>query len=215
MGGAEDHQEAQEFKNIMKEMQSGGYVKRIKQVKGEDGEYVNKEFELFGYPCLTYTNVPGYEYEPQEMSRSIFYQPRVDNDLAVSRMRAICRQKNTKSAKIIQEYHDRIPNIQRMVLALRDRMEKIDIENPYTSFIEDFLNGSKFLKRDVDKYDGILRVITAINGYNRELIDNTLFTTKNDIRYFIRLLQNYQESINKNLSPPAEKTLKDLRNPLS
>ena len=43
MGGDFDHDEAEEFKNIMKELQSDGYVKRVKMVKGPGGEQIPKE----------------------------------------------------------------------------------------------------------------------------------------------------------------------------
>lgn len=211
MGGSSDHEEAEEFKNIMKEMQSDGYVKRIKMVKGEDGEQVPKEFELFGTPCITYTNVPGHTFDDQEMSRSIMITPRDDNNKAVGMFKHLARSKQNRSAQNIQGYKEKIPIIQSMVLALRNRMEGVEIYNPYASFMEHFLAETKYFKRDVDKYDGILRVITALNGYNREIIDNTMFTTKEDIYYFLDLLSRYHESIATNLSPAAADVLTILR----
>ena len=215
LGGSSDHEEAEEFKNIMKEMQSDGYVKRIKMVKGEDGEQIPKEFELYGNPCITFTSVPGHDFDDQEMSRSIMITPRDDNNMAVGKYKHLARSKNNRSARNIQEYKDKVPTIQNMVLALRDRMDGVEIYNPYASFMDHFLAKTKYFKRDVDKYDGILRVITALNGYHRNMYEDsfgkTLFTTKNDIYYFLDLLSRYHESIATNLSPAAADVLTILR----
>ncbi len=215
MGGKNDHEEAQAFKNAMKELQSDGKLKRIKQVKDEEGNFINREYELFGYPCITYTNVPGFTPDGQELSRSIILTPRTDNDEAFVYFKRIMMQKGTPNALAIEKVQESIPVIQRMVLALRERMKDITIYNPYWSFLEKFLGRTKYLKRDIDKYDGILRAITAINGYNRDLVDvngyKTLFTTKEDIKLFIDLLSRYHESITLNLSPGASDILDEMR----
>jgi len=211
MGGAADHEEAEKFKNLIKELQTDGEVKRVKQVKGEDGEWDNKFFELYGYPCLTYTNVPGHEFDGQELSRSIMVSPRSDNDRAVSAMKHLYSMKSGPSFENIQFFRGRIPIIRDMVIALRQRMQHTEIINPYHEFINAFLNKSKFFKRDFDKYNGILRVITAINGYNRELINEVLFTTVEDIVLFLELLERYHESITANLSPNAADIIREMR----
>jgi len=81
---------------------------------------------------------------------------------------------------------------------------KIEIENPYHSFIEEFLSSSKFFKRDIDKYNGILKVITALNGFNREPFMGRIFTNKADIIIFLDIVEQYRKSITMNLSRGAE-----------
>jgi len=211
MGGASDHEEAEAFKNLIKELQTDGEVKRVKMVKGDDGEQAPKWFELYGFPCLTYTNVPGHDFDGQELSRSVMISPRSDNDKAVSVMKHLYSMKSGKSFENIQYFKDRIPVIRNMVIALRQRMQHTEIINPYHQFIDTFLGRSKFFKRDFDKYNGILRVITAINGYNRDLINGVLFTTVEDIMLFLELLERYHESITANLSPNAADIIREMR----
>lgn len=215
MGGIKDHEEAENFKNAMKEMQTDGYLARIKQVPKPDGGYENQKYELKGYPCITYTSVPGHDFDDQEQSRSIFLTPRDDNRKSYRFFKQLNKQKGTPSAKLIEEHQESIPIIKKMVLALRHRMENVNIYNPYWGFIDTFLDKTKYFKRDLDKYDGILRVITCINGYNRKLHEHdgykTLFTTKEDITIFTDLLERYYESININLSPGASDILDILR----
>lgn len=211
MGGASDHEEADKFKNLIKEMQTDGQVKRIKQSKNAEGEWENKWFELYGHPCLTYTNVPGHDFDGQELSRSVMLSPRSDNDRAVAAMKHLYSMKSGPTADNIKYFRDRIPVIRKMVIALRQRMQHTEIINPYHEFMNSFLNNSKFFKRDFDKYNGILRVITAINGYNRELVNGVLFTTVEDIMLFLELLERYHESITANLSPNAADLIKEMR----
>lgn len=210
MGGDKDHEEAQLFKNLMKELQSDGQAKRIKMIDGPEGPEP-KWYILQGYPCLTYTTVPGYQFEDQEMSRSIMLSPRQDNDEAVSIYKHLKQMKRGPTKDNLDYFEGRLPVIKNMVLALKQRMEYVEIINPYRQFIRDYLNKTKFFKRDFDKYNGILKVITAINGYNRQLIDNVLFTTVDDIMIFVDILARYHESITANLSPNAADILKELR----
>lgn len=214
MGGDFDHEEAEEFKNIMKELQSDGYVKRVKMVKGPGGEQIPKEYILYGHPILTYTNVPGHKYDDQEMSRSIILRPRKDHKNAFMIFKRLNKQKGTDSSGLIKNHRDMIPIIQNMVRALKFRMEEVTIYNPYWSFMEEYLSNSKYIFRDTDKYDAILRVITAINGYNRKIHDvngqKTLFTSREDIGFFLELLDQYHKSIVSNISPGAMDLLENL-----
>jgi predicted transcriptional regulator len=98
-----------------------------------------------------------------------------------------------------------------MVLALKEKMNDVEIVNPYRQFIRDFLSKTKYFKRDFDKYNGILKIITVLNGYNRPVHDGFIFTTKEDIAIFLELLERYHESITSNLSPNAMDILGILR----
>jgi len=212
MGGTKDHEEAEKFKNAIKELQTDGKIKRIIQVKDDSGNWTPQEFVLLGFPCLTYTTVPGYDFDGQELSRSVMFEPRNDNNKAVSIFTSLNDIESGPTAKNIQERRDKIPLIQNMVLSLKHRVKDVKIWNPYNSFMDKFLGESKYFKRDIKKYTGILKVITALNGYNRKQINDTILTTKEDIYFFLDLLSSYQEAIVTNLSPPAVNVLNELRN---
>lgn len=215
MGGKDDHKEAQEFKNAMKEMQSDGFMARVKREQCADGSWENKVYELHGFPCLTYTNVPGYLMDDQEMSRSIMLTPRDDNTEAVSVYKQIRDLKGTPSEQNLLKHESNKPLIKRMIKALRARLDEVNIVNPYGTVVDKFLDKSKYVKRDSTKYNGIIKVITAINGYKREIIEHdgnrTLMTTKEDIYIFLDILERYHESIASNLSPGAGDVLQDIR----
>ena len=111
--------------------------------------------------------------------------------------------KGTPTEALLKVKQAKILDIKKMLIALRRNMEFTNIYNPYNDFMDKYLGQSKYFKRDVDKYDGILRIITAINGYKRETVNDTLLTTKEDIVMFIDILERYHQSITSNLSPGA------------
>lgn len=218
MGEKSDHEEAEFFKKAMKELQTDGDkggITRIKQVPSKDGGFENQEYHLYGRPCLTYTNVPNYQQGDQELSRGLLLRPRKDHERAFMIFKRLNKQKNTPSANFIKTHIDKQEIVRNMVEAIRDRLKTVAIYNPYWSFMEEYLGKSKYLFRDSDKYDGILRVITAINGYNRKIFDidgqKTLFTTREDISFFLELLEQYHQSIVSNLAPGASELLNDLK----
>lgn len=101
-----------------------------------------------------------------------------------------------------------------MVLGLRYKFKDINIVNPYSESILNLIGESEYYKRDYDKYNSILKVITAFNSANREVHDingeKVIFTTPQDLQYFITLLKPYVESITHNLSKKAAELLNDI-----
>lgn len=79
MGGSNDHEFMEESKNLMKELQSDGFLNKPLNISDGEGGWDVKDLELVGRPCLTYTTVPNHYFDDQEMSRSIFITPRMDN----------------------------------------------------------------------------------------------------------------------------------------
>lgn len=103
-----------------------------------------------------------------------------------------------------------------MLLHLKEVFENIVIINPYVYFVINFLKDSAFYKRDFDKFNGILKTITALNYYNHEVYEvdgkKVILTNIADVQEFMSLLKPYKESISANLSPKAVEVLNDIRN---
>ena len=103
-----------------------------------------------------------------------------------------------------------------MLLHLKEVFKDITVINPYVYFVINFLKNSAFYKRDFDKFNGILKTITAMNYYNHEVheIDGKkiILTNIADVQQFMSLLKPYKESISANLAPKAVEVLNDIRN---
>ena len=216
MGGSSDHDFMQESKNLMKELQSDGYLNKPLSVLDSDGNWTVQDLELIGRPCLTYTTVPNHDFDEQEMSRSIFITPRMDNQNIFNRRNSALEFKHGVTYRTLKKYEKELELVPYMLMHLREVLYGVDIINPYVNIVIDFLKQSNFYKRDFDKFNGLLKTITALNYYNHEIIEvdgsKLLLTTIADVQLFMSLLKPYRESISANLSPKAVEVLNDYRN---
>ena len=213
MGGSSDQDEVEETKNLLKELQTDGHLVRPITIK-VDGEFEVVDLVLKGFPCLTYTTVPNYDFDSQELSRSFIFTPRTDNRKIFNAQKSCLELKGSKTEQIYQSMLDLKSCVQSMVLGLRYKFSDIIIVNPYSESILKFIGESEFYKRDYDKYNGILKVITAFNSIGRPVFNvnnqNIIFTQPEDIQYFVSLFSTYKASITHNLSKKATEIYKDI-----
>lgn len=216
MGGSNDHEFMEESKNLMKELQSDGFLNKPLNISDGEGGWDVKDLELVGRPCLTYTTVPNYYFDDQEMSRSIFITPRMDNQKIFNQRNSALEFKHGRSYKILKQYEREAELVPYMLLHLKEVFEDIVVINPYVYFVINFLKNSSFYKRDFDKFNGLLKTITALNYYNHEVYDiggkKVILTNIADVQLFMSLLKPYKESISANLAPKAVEVLNDIRN---
>ena len=216
MGGSNDHEFMEESKNLMKELQSDGFLNKPLSIPDGEGGWEVKDLKLEGRPCLTYTTVPNHDFDEQEMSRSIFITPRMDNKKIFNRRNSALEFKHGKSYNTLKKYEKEAELIPYMLLHLKDVFKEIVVINPYVHFVINFLKNSAFYKRDFDKFNGLLKTITALNYYNHEVYEvdgkKIILTNIADVQLFMSLLKPYKESISANLSPKAVEVLNDIRN---
>ena len=216
MGGSNDHEFMEESKNLMQELQSDGFLNKPLNISDGEGGWDVKDLELVGRPCLTYTTVPNHYFDDQEMSRSIFITPRMDNQKIFNQRNSALEFKHGRSYKILKQYEMEAELVPYMLLHLKEVFEDIVVINPYVYFVINFLKNSSFYKRDFDKFNGLLKTITALNYYNHEVYDiggkKVILTNIADVQLFMSLLKPYKESISANLAPKAVEVLNDIRN---
>ena len=219
MGGINDHDFMEESKNLMKELQSDGFLNKPLSIPDGEGGWDVRDLKLKGRPCLTYTTIPNHNFDEQEMSRSIFITPRMDNKEIFNLRNTALEFKHGKSYNTLKQYESDAELVPYMLLHLKEVFKDIVIINPYVYFVINFLKNSNFYKRDFDKFNGILKTITALNYYNHEIheIDGerVILTNIADVQQFMSLLKPYRESISANLAPKAVGVLNDIRNNIS
>ena len=216
MGGSHDHDFVEEAKNLMKELQSDGFLnKPLNMPDTINGGWKVVDLKLIGRPCLTYTTIPNHRFDDQEMSRSIFITPRMDNKKIYNIRKSKLEYRFGKTYNQYKKYSNELKSVPFMVSHLKKVLNDVIIINPYVKFVINFLSKSKYYKRDFDKYNGLLKTITAINYYNNYHTtieeQEVLFTSINDVQLFISLLKPYHESISANIPPKAVEVLNDIR----
>lgn len=214
MGGKNDQDFAEESKALMKELQTDGFLNKPLLVPDGEGGYESKDLILSGRPALTYTTVPGHDFDGQEQSRSIFVTPRMDNQYEFNLMNEYIEFKGITYDKMVH-YHKEAELIPYMVSDLREKLEDIEIINPYFYTVVDYLKNSRYYKRDLPKYNNLLKTITALGYYNHEVYEckgkKVIFVTLDDIQLFKSVLEMYHDSISHNLSLKASEILKSLK----
>ena len=215
MGGQKDRENQQEVLDLMKELQSDGKLTKPLSVKDERGNWVTEDLHLIGKPCLFYSTVPVH-IDEQELSRSIVYSPRVDNREEFNKMKKMLSLKMGVSYNRYKDILEKAEIIPYMVEHLRKVMENVVIINPYIDIVLNFLQQSKFYKRDSEKYFNLLNTITAINYYNNPkwtMDDGTkaVITSKNDVELFRSLLAPYLSSIAINIKPQSAEIYRNIK----
>lgn len=215
MGGKNDHDFMEESKNLMKELQSDGFLNKPLSVPDGVGGWEVKELILMGKPCLTYTTVPNHDFDDQELSRSILITPRMDNQSIFNKRNTALEFKHGRTYKMYKKYEKEAQLIPYMLLHLKELFTDITIINPYVSFIITFLSDSMYYKRDFDKFNNLLKTITALNYYNHKVYEidgeKVMLVSIRDVQLFISLLKPYKESIVSNLSPKSTEILNHIR----
>ena len=212
MGGSNDQNFMEESKNIMKELQSEGFVSKPVATK-VDGAWETRELNLIGKPCLTYTTVPNYEFDEQELSRSILITPRIDNKREFNNRNRMIEFQG-RAYDYMQQMEKLSKKIQYMVYYLRDLAKDVSIINPYVDVINDLLSNSEYYKRDFPKYNNLLKVITIFNYHHKVIYERDdrklLYVSAEDVQLFLTLLNKYELSISENLSLHATDIIKEL-----
>lgn len=216
LGGYNEQEFLGEAKNRIKELQSDGFLNRPTNVPTGDGTWAVEDMTLKGRPALTYTTVPGFHFDDQEKSRSIFITPRMDNKEAFDKRTFYLELKYSKTYSKYQLYHRKFLLIKGMVEHLKECLEDVEIINLYTYQVMDFLGDTPYYKRDYPKYSNIVKTITAINFYKHEIFEledgkKVIYTNKEDMQLFISLFQDYQDSTNWSISPKAVEVFRDIQ----
>lgn len=218
LGGLNSHEEVESSKALMKELQTDGYLNKPLSFP-VDGQWIVEDLELRGKPALTYTTVPNYNFDEQDKSRSIFISPRIDNREQFEKRYRILELKGTVYEKY-KSYESDINMIKHMICHLRDIFRTpdgdmaIEIINPYVNFIIELFKDSPTFKRDIPKYENILKVIAILNYYKKKVYEHNgkkvIYISLEDVQLFFDIVNEHLKGINLNLSPKASDILEDL-----
>ena len=142
--------------------------------------------------------------------------PRIDNKLEFNLMSQYLELVNGITYRKHEEIKEKLTTMIPLVVeGLRERFMNIQIVNPYIELIEQFVGNNPHYKRDLPKYNSILKVITAFNSEGRSIHNingsQVMFTTHEDVALFLTLFEGYRESIASSLSLVAVEILNTLK----
>lgn len=218
LGGENSHEDAENSKALMKELQTDGYLNKPVPVQIE-GQWFLEDLELKGKPALTYTTVPNYNFDEQDMSRSIFISPRIDNRNKYQKRYKMLGFKGETYYKF-KTYEKEIQKVKHILCHLKDIFRtpdgdmKIEIINPYVDFIIGLFDDSSTFKREIPKYENILKIIAALNYHKKKIYEHNgrkvIYISLEDVQLFFNIINVHLKGVRLNLSPKASDILEDL-----
>ena len=161
LGGDNDDMNTIEFRDVMKELSTDGYVSRNYK---EEGEVVTEEIK--GYPALIYSTVVEEMINDQEKSRSVVIMPPdVDKELLM-----IYDSFNEAPASDFQLKVD-IEKTKNYVKGyswyLMNTFEDIELYNPYMFAVQNYLNNMDDFNRKIKEFNMLLKLVVYLdNGFN-------------------------------------------------
>ena len=157
-GGVNDDANTIEFRDVLKQLSTDGYISRSYK---EDGEVVVET--ITGYPAIVYTTVVEEMINEQEKSRSIILMPpEVDKHLLMiydSFLEAPAsdfelKQKIEKSKKLVMGYS----------WYLMRNFCGIEMYNPYMFAVKDYLSNIDDFNRKIKEFNMLLKLVIVLNG---------------------------------------------------
>ena len=158
MGGDMDNQNTIEFRDILKQLTTDGFVERglMDQNNGEEQEQI-----VTGFPALSYTTAKEEIVNEQEKTRSVMLSPSPIDTAKLVVFNFLMKNHG--------KYDDEISRL----LTVRDSIQGLvykfnpneyDFFNPYMFCIEEHLKGHDDFNRKILEFDAILRIVTLLNN---------------------------------------------------
>lgn len=214
MGGTYDVENVQQSMNLMKELESEGYLNKPVNIQESGSGWVPKDLELKGTPSVTFTTVPNKQIDSQILSRGLTLMPRTDNrDIYHNRARILAQQ--GKSKKYIEKtIKPACKDIRNVIRYLAKEYADVIIINPYYDSISKLVSGSYFYKRDSPKYETLLKVISVLNAKRKVEYNGKeyIIVTRKDVNDFFNIIEDYIDIANSSLTKGAMNCLVEFIN---
>lgn len=217
LGGETDLKDTDHPRNILKNMESEKYVSKTISIKEEgDTNYRPKKLILRGSPAVCYTTVHMHEIPEQESNRGFIVNPRSDNGKMVNVFTTSKMHEGGFTSQIMEKIEkEEIENVRKIFLFLEKIGPKLKIINPYSQYINKWIEGSFYEKREFGKLLNICNMITLINYFNRTRLEidgkHYLVTHPNDVKYLFELLGQYRMAMLYDLPKPEIDLYKKIR----
>lgn len=175
LGGTKDDEKTIITRDILKQLNTDGYVERGIAPDSEPTEqYVE------GNPAITYSTVEDYIINEQEKSRSNIVKPPNISLEDLTLFNAFFDSPGM-DYKIIETIKEDVESVQGLTWHLMEAINNYELFNPYMFCITDFLQNMDDFNRKIKEYNKILLVVCLLNKplilthniyYDKEKMEN-------------------------------------------
>lgn len=158
LGGIKDDQNTIDTRDILKELNTDGYVERGISIDGEaHDEWVK------GYPAIVYSTVEEDIINDQEKSRSTLINPgSVDQDKLT--LYNSVHESPGEDIHLLEEINEDIMSVQGLTWYLKENINDYEIFNPYMFNVSEFLAEMEDFNRKIKEFDKTLFIVSLLNN---------------------------------------------------
>lgn len=157
LGGVKDDQNTIDTRDILKELNTDGYVERGLNIEGEAiNEYVK------GYPAIVYSTVEEDIINDQEKSRSTIINPgNVDPD-QLTLFNAV-HESPGEDIHLLERIHEDVMSVRGLTWYLMENIEDYELFNPYMFNVSEFLAEMDDFNRKIKEFNKTLFIVSLLN----------------------------------------------------
>lgn len=158
LGGAKDDEKTIITRDILKQLNTDGYIERGIAPDSEPRE----EF-VEGNPAIVYSTVEETIINEQEKSRSNIVKP---PNIALDKLTIFNAFHDSpgQDIKIIEEIEADVESVKGLTWELMETIEGYEIFNPYMFCVTDFLQNMDDFNRKIKEFNKILLVVSLLNN---------------------------------------------------
>lgn len=158
LGGAKDDEKTIVTRDILKQLNTDGYIERGIAPDSEPRE----EF-VEGNPAIVYSTVEEAIINEQEKSRSNIVKP---PNIALDKLTIFNAFHDSpgQDIKIIEEIESDVESVKGLTWELMETIEGYEIFNPYMFCVTDFLQNMDDFNRKIKEFNKILLVVSLLNN---------------------------------------------------
>lgn len=158
LGGVKDDQNTIDTRDILKELNTDGYVERGISIDGEaHDEWVK------GYPAIVYSTVEEDIVNDQEKSRSTIITPQsVDQD-KLTLFNSV-HESPGEDIRLLERIDEDVKSVQGLTWYLMENIEEYELFNPYMFNVSEFLAEMEDFNRKIKEFDKTLFIVSLLNN---------------------------------------------------
>lgn len=158
LGGVKDDQQTIDTRDILKELNTDGYVERGISIDGEaHDEWVK------GYPAIVYSTVEEDIINDQEKSRSTIINPSPVNPDQLTLFNAV-HESPGQDIHLLEQIREDVLSVRGLTWYLMENVEEYELFNPYMFNVSEFLAEMDDFNRKIKEFNKTLFIVTLLNN---------------------------------------------------
>lgn len=158
LGGVKDDQNTIDTRDILKELNTDGYVERGLNI---DGEAIDECVK--GYPAIVYSTVEEDIINDQEKSRSTIINPGTVNPDRLTLFNAV-HESPGEDIHLLEKIHEDVLSVRGLTWYLMQNIQDYELFNPYMFNVSEFLAEMEDFNRKIKEFNKTLFVVSLLNN---------------------------------------------------